>query len=619
MRPDRLPVVVDSPTPQPGLGFDRYIEGISAAILGGTPARYTVGLYGQWGSGKSSILAGIRRALLDSTGTQKMLVPGEESPYVVEFDAWRYERAETLIFPMLYAVQRAIESRAQATASDRAKGVILAVKNVLSSLELSFMGISLGLERNAGSASNEGFHTPFDGLAELSSSLGKKNRIVILIDDLDRCSPEGVVSVLEAIHVLTDVEGIVFVLALDYEYLISSIRSKYPGVTDPHRFIEKIIQVPFHIPRAQLKKESIGKVVPSWPELQQGWFSQVSEDVIEDIIGIGLRSNPRQIKRLFNTYLLARYMEWEATAGASGGDDAASRSEILIKVLGLQLVWPDEFQELHRGCQQAASERGRAGRFDEVPAFSHFVRAGGEENGAGMAGGAVALHDDGSEAQGAVDSLAPGGTARLPHVFAESDQRRKAELQKANDLSDYLLTVFEVDMQVGDLLPLMELAERIVDTQPERGVEVAENESTGAESEPSTSFELSQQRSSPELLDLARVMSEVALEAALEINEEAVPLKTRAYAGVRLVREGMTNKTTVMTYNLRSRRNQLVMYLPGMEKVQIDPGFMRDVTAIGHAGVGELEIVLKPHEGAQIERAKELIRKSVGIVASRMT
>ena len=62
VRPGRLPIIVGTPSATPGLGFDSYAEGIAAAALDGAPARYTIGLYGPWGTGKSSLLQSVKTA-----------------------------------------------------------------------------------------------------------------------------------------------------------------------------------------------------------------------------------------------------------------------------------------------------------------------------------------------------------------------------------------------------------------------------------------------------------------------------------------------------------------------------------------------------------------------------
>jgi hypothetical protein len=78
-------------------------------------------------------------------------------------------------------------------------------------------------------------------------------RVVVVIDDLDRCPAEKVVHVLEAVHLLFDFELFVVLLAVDTRWLEQSLRIRYKELlageanADPSDFLEKIIQVPFHI------------------------------------------------------------------------------------------------------------------------------------------------------------------------------------------------------------------------------------------------------------------------------------------------------------------------------------------------------------------------------------
>ena len=78
-------------------------------------------------------------------------------------------------------------------------------------------------------------------------------RVVILIDDLDRCPPERVVSVLEAVHLLFDFEMFVVLIAVDTRWLEQSLRIRYRrllGAQDgagPADYLEKIIQIPLHL------------------------------------------------------------------------------------------------------------------------------------------------------------------------------------------------------------------------------------------------------------------------------------------------------------------------------------------------------------------------------------
>jgi len=332
-----LPIVVDIPAPKAGMGFDRYVAGVAAAIQGGNPARYTVGLFGPWGSGKSSLLAGIADTLQ---------VSGSKETIVVRFDAWRYQSSGSLVFALLQTIKRAVEQRPGMAA---AAGALTAV---LDRFEVSFLGVGLKYQRREPN-SNEQFITPFDDLRKLSATLEGK-RVAILVDDLDRCAPDSVVSVVEAIHLLTDVDGFVFVLALDYDYLIAAIEKSYEDI-DAHRFIEKIVQIPFRIPHVNVREDDMRALLPEWETRLKPWFTGVQDSALIGIIYLALRSNPRQVKRLVNTYLLAQHMAGRSPAALSNQSDAdAITSHHLLHLLAMQLAWPLKYEELTRAIRDAA-------------------------------------------------------------------------------------------------------------------------------------------------------------------------------------------------------------------------------------------------------------------------
>ena len=88
------------------------------------------------------------------------------------------------------------------------------------------------------------------------------DRIVLYIDDLDRCSPRQVVDVLQAVHLLLALELFVVVVGVDPRWLLRSLRSRYrelltsvdeAGVVEwqasPQDYLEKIFHIPFALPR----------------------------------------------------------------------------------------------------------------------------------------------------------------------------------------------------------------------------------------------------------------------------------------------------------------------------------------------------------------------------------
>lgn len=78
-------------------------------------------------------------------------------------------------------------------------------------------------------------------------------RIVLYIDDLDRCAAEQVVRVLEAVNLLFGLPLFVVVVAVDSRWLLRSLEEQYPQIfgmdiaaaPTPQDYLEKIIQIPF--------------------------------------------------------------------------------------------------------------------------------------------------------------------------------------------------------------------------------------------------------------------------------------------------------------------------------------------------------------------------------------
>jgi KAP family P-loop domain len=327
-----IAIVADIPSENPGLGFPEYVEAIADAIRGGEPPQFTIGLYGAWGTGKSSLLKAIANVLSDTDST---VLP-------VLFDAWRHERSEHIVLPLLYRISQAAERSGYRALTEHLRRVLSAL---LFSLRFSVAGVGIDTdvarrnwEKSGLTRLDDVFAKPFEELRGLPQTLGR-NRVAVLIDDLDRCSPEKVVSLLEAINLIMDVPGFIFVLALDYDVLIKAVATKYPHVSG-HEFIEKMVQLPFRVPPLTIGAEDfLGELIPGWSLRTE--FPEAFPELLTDVASLGLRANPRQIKRLINSFLLLdRIVERRGLE---------VDRELMTAMIGLQLRWPDHFRDLQDG------------------------------------------------------------------------------------------------------------------------------------------------------------------------------------------------------------------------------------------------------------------------------
>jgi hypothetical protein len=332
METDDYRILLDAPAERPVLKFHEYARAF-AAIARQSEPRLAIGIFGDWGSGKTTLMRAIERELEAS-----------ETVVTLWFNAWRYEREEHLIVPLLDTLREALKEwaerpgrdpdlrerarRAAATVS-RAAGALLAGLSITAgipggpSLELDVdraRGDWRQREEEAVQQPRSLYHAVFRALQESFAQFVERGqqRIVVFIDDLDRCLPTSALEVLESMKLFFDLEGFVFVVGLDREVVQRAVELKYRpleaaagAVDSPVRgseYIKKIFQVPFSLPQVSVRQvdeflESLagaGLPAEQWDDLWQRVRPHL-DDVITEA-GV----NPREVKRYLNSYTLQR-------------------------------------------------------------------------------------------------------------------------------------------------------------------------------------------------------------------------------------------------------------------------------------------------------------------------
>ena len=114
--------------------------------------------------------------------------------------------------------------------------------------------------------------------------------MVIFIDDLDRCPQPRIVKVLETVKLFMDHKGCVFVIGADREIITKALAENYKE--DAHRFMDKIVQVTFSLPKAT--QEMFQLYLGDLGESQAGLTEYLP------LILPAMGDNPRQVKRFVN-------------------------------------------------------------------------------------------------------------------------------------------------------------------------------------------------------------------------------------------------------------------------------------------------------------------------------
>jgi hypothetical protein len=156
-------------------------------------------------------------------------------------------------------------------------------------------------------------------------------KIIIFVDDLDRCPDDTSVDVLESVSLLLNINCFIVILGVEEEILHKAIKLRYEELLDKSStaekasevdFLDKIVQIPFYIPQDTDLKEYVLSLIgpkkdktgeedsnikpePTIPkpledsEDEQKWFVEWQKY---------LPKNPRKVKRLINIYRLVKIL-----------------------------------------------------------------------------------------------------------------------------------------------------------------------------------------------------------------------------------------------------------------------------------------------------------------------
>ena len=431
---ESAPILNDLPAVKDALDFEPYVAtltGIAASRSLHTPL--TVGVFGTWGSGKTSLMRMVCNSLPDDF-------------CVAWFDAWKYAHEAALWRALLLQVLATLRAAVAGVDSNESTKALAELTDLETALyrtvareevggvqidwgklaaSLTQGAVQIGLsfipggsvlsdlvekvrnKKTQAAAENlvdaihrerskihieqvqflEQFQDRFNKL--VGKHVEKRGRrLVVFVDDLDRCLPEKAVEVLEAIKLFLDVPGCVFILGLDQEVIARGIEIKYRELglsggasgedrkrflIDGTRYLEKIIQVPFQIP--PIERGHMGSFVK---ELVREWPHEECPRVFAE----GLGDNPRQVKRTLNVFL----MLWQLARKRHVQEIKPVR---LAKVVAVQHVYPAlyevlkgtprllrELEDYYREESSSSMDgkgRGKAERVEPPPALAPFI------------------------------------------------------------------------------------------------------------------------------------------------------------------------------------------------------------------------------------------------------
>ena len=219
-----------------------FAERIAQTIAGRQdPSSIVIGLYGAWGEGKSSVLA----MMEDALAAQDHIV-------CVRFNPWYFKTEEQLLHSffstLAKAIGKSLPTKAQEIGNALERyGSILSVTALIPGAPNPTATVQ-GIGRAIGSTSD------LDALRSRIESFlrSARRRVVVLVDDIDRLDRREIQTIFKLVKLSANFENTAYVLAFDDKMVSEALGENYgAGGADAGRnFLEKIVQVPLHLPPA---------------------------------------------------------------------------------------------------------------------------------------------------------------------------------------------------------------------------------------------------------------------------------------------------------------------------------------------------------------------------------
>lgn len=275
-----------------------------------------IGLYGKWGSGKTSVI---------NMAVNEMITLAKQEnnmPLVMKFAPWNYSDKDNLISIFFQSLKNKIELQDNEELKKevgKALNDYAGAFDALSLIPIVGSGVAAILKTVAqAQGTNLMQGADLEKTKELlESALVEVNKkIVIIIDDIDRLTNSQIRDVFQLVKQVADFPNIIYILAMDREVVRRALQEVHN--VDGNEYLQKIIQVPFEIPELRKSKlnsiffsrlDEVVKEISDKIKWDDMYWKDVFQNCIEPYI-----NTLRDVNRVINTFQFKYGAMYEETA-----------------------------------------------------------------------------------------------------------------------------------------------------------------------------------------------------------------------------------------------------------------------------------------------------------------
>lgn len=332
------------------LGVEDYGLTLSDFIIeSATPL--TLGMQGEWGTGKTSLMNIIREDL-----SKKNIA----TSWVNTWEYSLFTNTENITVSVLKALLENLiihckennywpdKKKWEETKAKLTKGFVALGKFTAKTIVSKTTGQDIDINFDNNNSILSAIAQLKNEIQEIiniiiESEQNPYKKIIFFIDDLDRIDPIIAVEILESLKNVFDIENCVFVLAIDYDVVVKGLSSKFGKKTEANErefrsFFDKLIQVPFTMPVGTYKienflKEKLQSINLLKNDEQLENFTKISKLTVGYI--------PRSLKRYINTFSLLNKIKTK-----NDDDENIFEDFCLYALIGIQIAYPQIFRLL---------------------------------------------------------------------------------------------------------------------------------------------------------------------------------------------------------------------------------------------------------------------------------